>query len=93
MQLLQWVHQKFQHSSIEPLKDLSIGIPTNFLSFSPQFTLKPNVEILILQTNLAPQAKPCQAIRIYDTSKPILPEVANLLLLALTTTISPGRNH
>lgn len=30
MQFLQWVHHKFRHGSIEPLKDLSIGIPTTF---------------------------------------------------------------
>ncbi|KAM5582041.1 protein LAZY 1 [Rosa sericea] len=35
MKLLQWVHQKFQHSSIEPLKDLSIGNPCICLSAQP----------------------------------------------------------
>ncbi|XP_016649040.1 PREDICTED: uncharacterized protein LOC103330395 [Prunus mume] len=35
MQFLQWVHHKFRHGSIEPLKDLSIGDPGIFLSAQP----------------------------------------------------------
>ncbi|PQP94473.1 protein LAZY 1 isoform X2 [Prunus yedoensis var. nudiflora] len=35
MQLLQWVHHKFRHGSIEPLKYLSIGDPGIFLSDQP----------------------------------------------------------
>ncbi|CAB4305841.1 unnamed protein product [Prunus armeniaca] len=35
MKFLQWVHHKFRHGSIEPLKDLSIGDPGIFLSAQP----------------------------------------------------------
>ncbi|KAM2203734.1 hypothetical protein ACFX1S_023461 [Malus domestica] len=35
MQLLQWVHHKFRHGSIEPFKDLTIGNPFVCLSAQP----------------------------------------------------------